>query len=156
MCFFTEGSSSFPLPFKFNFCKCHHWMDSQTPVLMVLGSWFLQELPSAAPKPRKLETLAKNAFQVLCCLHHSGALPTQALDHSSTAQMSLPTAPATPLLPTTTFLMSLTATTTFLLFLTSTRPLVLLSVHSTSLPTSNPSWGTFQPGKLAELLKGHR
>lgn len=45
----------------------------------------------------------------------------------------------------------------FLTFLTVTiRPLMLLSVHTTSLDTRDPSWVTSQPGRLAELLEGQR
>lgn len=103
MPFFTEELRSFPLPFLFDFCKCHHWTDSLTLVFTVLGSsfWFLQELPSAGPKPRKLENTGTKCFSSVllltslkCSVHTS-----QALDHTSTAQMSLPTAPVTAQLP---------------------------------------------------------
>lgn len=153
MPFFTEGSSSFPLPFLFEFCKCHHWMDSLTPVFIVLGSsfWFLQELPSAGPRLRKLENTDRSAFQVFCCLHHLSALSTQAKPWTTLALPRCP-CPQHQWLPCFPGL----ATTTFLMFPTTTRPLVLSSVHSTSLTTRNPSWVIFQPGRLVELLKRQR
>lgn len=77
-----------------------------------------------------------------CSVHTS-----QALDPTSTAQMSLPTAPGTPLLPRPCH-HHIPQGSDY------TSTLVLLSEHSTSLTTSNPSWGMFHPGRLVSCWKG--
>lgn len=161
--FLTEESSSLPLPFSFDFCKSHHWINSLTPLFMVLGSsfWVLQQLPSAGPKPRRPENTKRSAFQVFCCLHRLSALFAQAKPRTRPASgitplqhQCCPDVPAHKHQRLTGF--PGLAATTFLMFLTTTRPLTLLTVHSTSPNASDSSWVTFRAGRLLVLLEGQR
>lgn len=160
--FLTEGSRA---PVLFHLIL-HISPPNQQPSIHCSGcwaaAWLLQQMPSAGPKPGRLE---KSLFKVTAACVMSPKCPvhahwSQTSDWTNFCHHTLtaPTLPRCPChkhqgLPGCPDI----SAPAFLTFLTVTiRPLMLLSVHTTSLDTRDPSWVTSQPGRLAELLEGQR
>lgn len=151
------------LSFSLDFCKSHHQINSLISTAQGAGQQLLTPAANAISWSQAWKT-GKITFQGYCCLCHLSALftlteakprtrPTSGITHLR--HQHCPDAPAhkhqwlpgCPGLSAPAFLTFLTVTT---------RPLMLLSVHTTSLDTRDPSWVTSQPGRLAELLEGQR